>query len=116
MFYVGDDWATDHHDIHITDELGRKLAARRIGDGIAGIGQFHVLVSGFTTDPGQVWIGIETDHGLWVEALISAGYRVFVVSPGTAARCQPGQPLHDALGAARGVLTNWCQTLSRIGR
>jgi transposase len=31
-------------------------------------------------------IGIETDRGLWVQALIGAGYRVFAINPLQVAR------------------------------
>lgn len=51
--------------------------------------QFHELVAqhgGPDLDPGEVLVGIETDHGLWVQALIAAGYRVFGVNPLQAAR------------------------------
>ena len=36
--------------------------------------------------PPQVVIGIETDRGLWVDALTAAGYQVFAVNPLAAAR------------------------------
>jgi hypothetical protein len=32
-------------------------------------------------EPGDVVIGIETDRGLWVQALSAAGYRVYAVNP-----------------------------------
>ena len=35
---------------------------------------------------GQVAVGIETDRGPWVRALVAAGYRVFAVNPLQAAR------------------------------
>jgi hypothetical protein len=34
----------------------------------------------------QVLVGIETDRGPWVQALIAAGYRVYPVNPLQAAR------------------------------
>src|SRR6202034_916805 len=34
----------------------------------------------------EVIVGIETDHGPWVTALIAAGYRVFPVNPQQSAR------------------------------
>lgn len=36
--------------------------------------------------PGRVVIGIETDRGPWVTALIAAGYVVFAINPVSAAR------------------------------
>lgn len=37
-------------------------------------------------DAGQVAVGIETDRGPWVAALIAAGYTVFAISPLQASR------------------------------
>ncbi len=41
-----------------------------------------------TADSAEVVVGIETDRGPWVAALIAAGYRVFPVNPLQAARCR----------------------------
>src|SRR5579859_5588338 len=86
---VGDDWAQDHHDIEVTDEAGRVLARRRVPEGVAGIGQLHELISRFLSEQGnaaEVQVGIETDRGPWVAALIAAGYTVFPVNPLQASR------------------------------
>ena len=37
MIFVGDDWAEDHHDVYLMDEVGKRLAARRLPEGLAGI-------------------------------------------------------------------------------
>ena len=34
--FVGDDWAEDHHDIHLMDADGTELASRRLPEGLAG--------------------------------------------------------------------------------
>ena len=47
---------------------------------------FHDLVAAHAEEPGQVVIGIETDRGLWVEALGAAGYEVYAVNPLAVAR------------------------------
>lgn len=86
MLFVGDDWAEDHHDIHLMDAEGAKLASRRLSQGLAGIRGFHELVAAHAEAPDEVMIGIETDRGLWVEALASAGYQVFAVNPLAVAR------------------------------
>jgi transposase len=86
---VGDDWAQDHHDIEVMDEAGSVLARRRVPEGVAGIGQLHELISRFLPEQGtgaEVQVGIETDHGPWVVALIAAGYTVFAVNPLQASR------------------------------
>ncbi|SED95307.1 IS110 family transposase [Ruania alba] len=86
MIFVGDDWAEDHHDVHLMDETGKKLATRRLPEGITGIGALHAMVGAHTEDPEQVAIAIETDRGLWVQALVAAGYVVYAINPKAAAR------------------------------
>lgn len=86
MIFVGDDWAEDHHDIHVMDADGARLASRRLPEGLPGISGFHELVAAQAEEPNQVVIGIETDRGLWVQALSAAGYRVYAVNPLAVAR------------------------------
>ncbi|MGV0785257.1 IS110 family transposase [Mycolicibacterium sp. XJ775] len=86
MIFIGDDWAEDHHDVHLIDESGARLAGRRLPEGLAGISQFHHLVVEHAAEPEQVVIGIETDRGLWVTALAAAGYQVYAINPKAAAR------------------------------
>jgi transposase len=86
MLFVGDDWAEDHHDIHLLNDAGERLASRRLPEGLAGIGALHELIAEHAQDPGQVVIGIQTDRGLWVDALTAAGYRVFAINPLAVAR------------------------------
>jgi hypothetical protein len=87
--FAGDDWAEDHHDIEVMDERGKVLARRRLPEGVAGMAGLHQLIGGLLgEDAGdsEVRIGIETDHGPWVMALIAAGYQVFPVNPQQSAR------------------------------
>jgi Transposase len=64
VIFVGDDWAEDHHDVHLMDETGARLASRRLPEGLTGIGEFHQLLARHAEEPDQVVIGIETDRGL----------------------------------------------------
>jgi transposase len=87
--FVGDDWAEDHHDIEVMDEAGKVLARRRLPEGAAGMAQLHGLIGGYLgeeADAAEVTVGIETDRGPWVTALIAAGYLVFPVNPLQASR------------------------------
>ena len=84
--YVGDDWAEDHHDVHLMDESGERLAAKWLPEGVAGVTALHDLVSEHASDPGEVVVGIETDRGPWVSALVAAGYRVYAINPRSASR------------------------------
>lgn len=91
VLFVGNDWAEDHHDVEVQDATGRRLGKARLPEGVAGIARFHALVGEFADpeDPagaGQVLVGIETDRGPWVAALVAAGYRVFAINPMQVAR------------------------------
>jgi transposase len=81
MIFVGDDWAEDHHDVYLMDEFGARLAARRLPEGLSGISGLHGLIAEHAEQPDQVVIGIETDRGLWVDAVVAAGYQVFAINP-----------------------------------
>lgn len=81
MLFVGDDWAEVHHDVYLMNDTGNKLASRRLPEGLAGMRVLHELIAEHGEDPTQVVVGIETDRGLWVDALTAAGYRVFAVKP-----------------------------------
>ena len=86
MIFVGDDWAEDHHDVYVMDADGARLASRRLPEGLTGIGALHELIADHVGEPSQVVIGIETDRGLWVQALGVSGYQVFAVNPLAVAR------------------------------
>src|SRR5215469_12303446 len=96
VLFVGNDWAEDHHDVEIVDEQGRRLARKRLPDGLAWITGLHTLIAQFfpeewaELEPGaaasRVKVGIETDRGQWVQALIAAGYEVFAINPMSVAR------------------------------
>ncbi len=84
--YVGIDWAEAHHDICAMDETGTVLIKRRIADGLEGVAQLHALVADHASEPNQVVVGIETDRGLLVGALLAAGYQVYAINPLAASR------------------------------
>ncbi|MEE8486282.1 MAG: IS110 family transposase [Acidimicrobiia bacterium] len=86
MIFVGNDWAEDHHDVCVMDDTGHNVTFQRFDEGIEGVARFHALMAEHVTDPGDVVIGIETDRGLWVEALVGAGYLVYAINPRAAAR------------------------------
>ncbi|WJK39627.1 IS110 family transposase [Solwaraspora sp. WMMA2056] len=93
MLFIGDDWAEDHHDVELMDASGRRLAKARLPEGIAGITRLHAMIGTALGDDidadaaaAQVKIGIETDRGPWVQALVAAGYTVYPVNPLQAAR------------------------------
>ena len=75
--------------MEVMDEAGKVLAKRRLPEGVAGITQLHELIGrclGEDADEAEVIVGIETDRGPWVTALMAAGYLVFPVNPLQASR------------------------------
>ncbi|WP_433512360.1 IS110 family transposase [Nonomuraea sp. CA-143628] len=91
MLFVGDDWAEDHHDVEVMDQSGKRLAKARLPEGVAGMARLHAMIGEQLGEPApeqdedeaaaQVLIGIETDRGPWVQALIASGYTVYAVNP-----------------------------------
>ncbi len=94
MLFVGDDWAEGHHDVELVDETGSRVAVRRFAEGLAGVTALHGLIADHLPEPGpdlnpgtpNVVVGIETDRGPWVAALVAAGYQVFAINPMQVAR------------------------------
>jgi transposase len=89
VLFIGDDWAEAHHDVEIVDETGRRLARRRLPEGIEGLAGLHALIADHLAEdaePAEVLVGIETDRGPWVQALIAAGYTVYALNPLQVAR------------------------------
>jgi hypothetical protein len=90
LLLVGDDWAEDHHDVEVQDETGRRLGKARLPEGIAGIARLHAMIGQHVGDDEdeqvQVVVGIETERGPWVQALLAAGYQVYAINPLQVAR------------------------------
>ena len=84
--FVGHDWAEDHHDVHVEDGDGRRLTGGRLPEGVEGVARFHQLVAGLVDEPAEVVVATETDRGLFVGALVAAGYTVLAVNPLSVAR------------------------------
>jgi Transposase/Transposase IS116/IS110/IS902 family len=89
LLFIGDDWAEAHHDIEMVDEAGQVLVRTRLVEGLAGITALHELVAEHLDPagvPDQVLVGIETERGPWVQAVLAAGYVVYAINPMQVAR------------------------------
>ena len=85
--------------MELQDEAGRRLGRARLPEGVSGVARLHALIGGHLAEdagPEQVAVGIETDRGPWVQALIAAGYTVYAVNPRQVARYRER---HGASGA-----------------
>jgi transposase len=81
VIFVGIDWSERHHDICMLDEQGTRLGGGRVPDGIEAIAELHAMLASHAEEPEEVVVGIETDRGLLVGALVAAGYRVYAINP-----------------------------------
>jgi Transposase/Transposase IS116/IS110/IS902 family len=81
VIFVGVDWAEAHNDVAVMDEAGAALGRGRFGVGVAGLAGLHDLIADHAAEPEQVMLGIELDHGLLVDSLVGAGYRVYGLNP-----------------------------------
>ncbi|HZM82727.1 MAG TPA: IS110 family transposase, partial [Candidatus Limnocylindrales bacterium] len=89
LLFLGDDWSEEHHDVELQDQTGRVLARAKLPEGMAGMTRLHAMIGEHVSDDGDdvgVLVGIETERGPWVQALIAAGYRVYAVNPLQVAR------------------------------
>jgi transposase len=89
LLFVGDDWAEEHHDVELQNETGRILGRAKLPEGVAGIARLHAMIGehlGDEDDNATVVVGIETERGPWVQALIAAGYQIYAINPLQVAR------------------------------
>jgi transposase len=89
VLFVGDDWAEEHHDVELQDEAGRVLGRAKLPEGVAGIARLHAMIGehlGDEQDDATVVVGIETERGPWVQAMIAAGYQIYAINPLQVAR------------------------------
>ena len=76
--------------------VGPRLGYARIPEGIQGIARFHQMVAEHASDAAEVVVGIETDRGLWVGALVAAGYVVYAINPRAVSRYRDRHSLGGA--------------------
>jgi transposase len=88
LLFVGDDWAEEGHDVELQNEAGRVLGRAKLPEGVVGIARLHAMVGEHLgeDDDATVVVGIETERGPWVRALIGAGYQVYAINPLQVAR------------------------------
>jgi transposase len=89
VLFVGDDWSEGYHDVELMDATGRRLAKARLPEEVAGMAGLHAMIGealGEDAEVAEVAVGIETDRGPWVAALVAAGYTVYGINPLQVAR------------------------------
>jgi transposase len=81
-WFVGIDWASQEHRVHVADAAGVKLGGRSFphsGAGLAAMAEWILNISG--ARPEEVQVAIETPHGPVVESLMERGLRMHAINP-----------------------------------
>lgn len=87
MFYVGIDWADQHHDALVLDETGRQLGSIRVDHTPEGLAKLNTFLEQLTgSDKEQVACIVETNRGLLIAFLLETGWPVYPVNPRTVDR------------------------------
>ncbi len=79
--YVGIDWASDHHDVHVTDDTARVLDSFSIAHSFEGMEKLKTKLSKVSDSPQNILVAIESHHGLLIYALLEAGYTIYPINP-----------------------------------
>jgi transposase len=81
-WYVGVDWASEHHQVCLLDAAGRCVAEREVTHGGAGLSELCAWLSATTAAPAAaIGVAIETPRGPVVETLLEHGFAVFSINP-----------------------------------
>jgi transposase len=88
MWYVGIDWANDHHDALVIDEKGRQVGSLRVDHSPQGMSKLNTFLQQIigSESKEQMACIIETTHGLLIAYLLEAGWPVYPVNPRTVDR------------------------------
>lgn len=82
----GIDWAENHHDVALVDDIGRVIAKRRVTADMTGFRELLELIAQHGGHPETMPVAIETDKNLFVVALAAAGFTVYPINPRALAR------------------------------
>lgn len=91
MIFVGIDWSEEHHEVEVQASSGMLLKRLRVSADVAGLSRLQEAIADHAEEPSQVVIGIESNHGPLVNALVASDYRIYPINPLTSARAREGQ-------------------------
>ena len=80
VLFVGIDWASEEHAVHVMDPTGRKLSAFNIAHSRDGFDRLIKKLAGLGA-AGEIPVAIERPDGRLVDALLEAGHPVVAVHP-----------------------------------
>jgi len=81
--YAAVDWASEKHDIVVTDCEGKRLGRLQVehsgGERLARMSDWLIATTGGTPD--EIHIAIEVPHGPIVDTLIERSFKVYSINP-----------------------------------
>lgn len=81
MYYVGIDWAGEHHDVAVTTDEAAPVAQFQVAHNVDGLTALRERLAAVAAGPAASQVAIERPDGLLVAALLEWGYRVYPVNP-----------------------------------
>jgi transposase len=82
IWFAGVDWASEKHDVWLTDANGKRLGLRTFAHGGEGLAQMCAwLLSTSGGRPEEIHIAIEVPHGPVVETLLEHRFNVYAINP-----------------------------------
>jgi transposase len=81
-WFVGVDWSSQDHQVHVSDAAGAACGARKFthsGAGLAAMADWIVTVTG--APAAAIHVAVETPHGPVVESLMERGFQVYAINP-----------------------------------
>jgi transposase len=81
-FYTGVDWASEKHDVWLTDAAGKRLGYKifpHSGEGLNQMCEWLAATAGASS--AMIAVGIEVPHGPVVETLLERGFEVYAINP-----------------------------------
>lgn len=81
-WFVGVDWASQAHQVRLTDANGSKVGERIFEHGGAGLRELATWILAASDGiPGHIHVAIEVPHGPVVESLMERGFCVYAINP-----------------------------------
>jgi transposase len=88
MYYIGVDWADEHHDVCILDNEGKTVKAFRITHDEEGFSKLFAEVKELVSDQCEVIFAMETSQHLLVDMIVNSGYTVYPINPKASSRAR----------------------------
>lgn len=79
--YVGIDWATQSHQVCVTDAGGHRLAERTVAHSGPGLAELVAELNRRGSQPARIAVALEVPRGAVVDTLLERGFHVFAVNP-----------------------------------